>query len=564
LATIQTCFHDDSSILQYPSPIHWRQGVLSTAANPKAGHRFGRRANVGRRRGVIPVRRPANPADAELAMALISRNAPLEAYTFDDVLLKPGLSDILPSDVDIRSHITPSVALNVPIVASAMDTVTEVSMAIAMAQSGGIGVIHRNLEPAVQAAQVRQVKKFESGMVVNPVTIAPDATLADALALMQEHRISGIPVVEGGGGGRAGRLVGILTNRDVRFATDKRQKISELMTKDRLVTVRESVGQDEAKRLLHQYRIEKLVVVDADYRCVGLITVKDIEKAVAHPNACKDEQGRLRVAGATSVGEAGFARSEALIDAGVDLVVVDTAHGHSRRVLEAVSRIKRQSNAVQVVAGNIATADGAKALIDAGADAIKVGIGPGSICTTRIVAGVGVPQLTAIMDAVEVAKTNNTPVIADGGIKYSGDLAKAIAAGADCAMVGSLLAGTDETPGEVFLYQGRSYKSYRGMGSVGAMARGSADRYFQQEIKDTLKLVPEGIEGQVPYKGAVANVLHQLAGGLRAAMGYVGAKDLGEFHDKAEFVRISGAGLRESHVHDVTITRESPNYPGRT
>jgi IMP dehydrogenase len=501
---------------------------------------------------------------AELAMAVTSRDLPPEAYTFDDVLLKPGLSDVLPSEVDIRAHITRSIALNIPIVASAMDTVTESQMAIAMAQAGGIGVIHRNLEPALQAAQVRQVKKFESGMVVNPVTIQPEATLADALAVMQEHRISGIPVVEGGGGGRGGTLVGILTNRDVRFATDKRQKVSELMTKERLVTVRESVGQDEAKRLLHQHRIEKLLVVDADYRCVGLITVKDIEKAVAHPSACKDEQGRLRVAAATSVGDAGFARSEALIEAGVDLVVVDTAHGHSTRVLEAITRIKRQSNAVQVVAGNIATAEGAKALIDAGADSIKVGIGPGSICTTRIVAGVGVPQLTAIMDAVETAKKTNTPVIADGGIKFSGDLAKAIAAGADCAMIGSVLAGTDETPGEVFLYQGRSYKSYRGMGSVGAMARGSADRYFQQEIKDTLKLVPEGIEGQVPYKGPVANVLHQLTGGLRAAMGYVGAKDLAEFHAKAEFVRISGAGLRESHVHDVTITRESPNYPGRT
>src|SRR5580693_5599688 len=492
------------------------------------------------------------------------KDYPREGLTFDDVLLKPSLSDILPSEVDIRSRVTRSIKLNIPIIASAMDTVTEAHMAIAMAQAGGIGVIHRNLEPAMQAAQVRQVKKYESGMVVNPVTIHPGATLDDALALMLEHRISGIPVVEGGGNGRAGRLVGILTNRDVRFATDGRQKISELMTKDDLVTVRESVSQAEAKRLLHQHRIEKLLVVDSDYRCVGLITVKDIEKAVANPNACKDEQGRLRVAAATSVGEAGFARSESLIDAGVDLVVVDTAHGHSRRVLDAVTRIKRMSNAVQVVAGNIATAEGAKALIDAGADAIKVGIGPGSICTTRVIAGVGVPQLTAISDAVEAAQRTGTPVIADGGIKYSGDLAKALAAGADCAMVGSLLAGTDETPGEVFLYQGRSYKSYRGMGSVGAMARGSADRYFQQEIKDALKLVPEGIEGQVPYKGPVANVVHQLVGGLRAAMGYVGAKDLTEFHDKAEFVRISGAGLRESHVHDVTITRESPNYPSRS
>jgi IMP dehydrogenase len=486
-----------------------------------------------------------------------------EALTFDDVLLKPGLSELLPSDADIRTRITREISLNVPIIASAMDTVTEAKMAIAMAQAGGLGVLHRNLEPDAQAAQVRQVKKFESGMVVNPVTIAPAATLADALALMQDHGISGIPVVEGGGSGRAGKLVGILTNRDVRFATDPRQSVAELMTKERLITVSESVGQDEAKRLLHQHRIEKLLVVDDEYRCVGLITVKDMEKAVANPHACKDEQGRLRVAAATTVGDKGFDRTGRLIEAGVDLVVVDTAHGHSRAVLDAVTRIKRLSNKVQVVAGNIATSEGAKALIDAGADAIKVGIGPGSICTTRIVAGVGVPQLTAIMDAVEVAHKSATPVIADGGIKYSGDLAKALAAGADCAMVGSLLAGTDETPGEVFLYQGRSYKTYRGMGSVSAMARGSADRYFQQDIKDTLKLVPEGVEGQVPYKGAVATVLHQLAGGLRAAMGYVGAKDLQELHEKAEFVRISGAGMRESHVHDVTITRESPNYPSR-
>ncbi len=486
-----------------------------------------------------------------------------EALTFDDVLLKPGLSELLPSDADIRSRITRDIPLNIPIVASAMDTVTEAKMAIAMAQAGGLGVIHRNLEPDEQAAQVRQVKKFESGMVVNPVTIDPGATLADALALMQDYRISGIPVVEGGGNGRAGKLVGILTNRDVRFATDPRQKVAELMTKERLVTVREGVGQADAKRLLHQHRIEKLLVVDDQYRCVGLITVKDIEKAVANPNACKDEQARLRVAAATSVGDKGFDRTSKLIAAGVDLVVVDTAHGHSRSVLDAVTRIKRLSNAVQVVAGNIATSEGAKALIDAGADAIKVGIGPGSICTTRVVAGVGVPQLTAIMDAVEVARRSGTPVIADGGIKYSGDLAKALAAGADCAMVGSLLAGTDETPGEVFLYQGRSYKTYRGMGSVGAMARGSADRYFQQDIKDILKLVPEGVEGQVPYKGAAANVVHQLAGGLRAAMGYVGAKTIAEFHARAQFVRISGAGLRESHVHDVTITRESPNYPSQ-
>jgi IMP dehydrogenase len=399
--------------------------------------------------------------------------------------------------------------------------------------------------------------------VVNPVTIGPEAPLVEALDLMKANGISGIPVVEGGGNGRAGKLVGILTNRDVRFARDPAQPVAELMTKERLVTVREGVDQEEAKRLLHQRRIEKLLVVDEDYRCVGLITVKDIEKAVANPNACKDEQGRLRVAAATTVGDKGFERTERLIDAGVDLVVVDTAHGHSRSVLDAVTRIKRLSNAVQVVAGNVATGEGAQALIDAGADAIKIGIGPGSICTTRIVAGVGVPQLTAIMDAVEVARKTDTPTIADGGIKYSGDLAKALAAGADCAMVGSLLAGTDETPGEVFLYQGRTYKTYRGMGSVGAMARGSADRYFQQDIKDTLKLVPDGVEGQVPYKGAVATVLHQLAGGLRAAMGYVGARTVKELHEKAQFLRISGAGMRESHVHDVTITRESPNYPSR-
>jgi len=494
-------------------------------------------------------------------MAGKNNGSPREALTFDDVLIRPGLSEVLPGEADIRSHITRSIAVNVPIVASAMDTVTESQMAIAMAQAGGMGVIHRNLEPDQQAAQVRQVKKFESGMVVNPLTIEPNAPLQQALDLMKENRISGVPVVEGGGNGKAGKLVGILTNRDVRFATDPRQRVAELMTKDNLITVREGVSQDEAKRLLHQHRIEKLLVVDDQYRCVGLITVKDIEKAVANPNACKDEQGRLRVAAATTVGDKGFARTEALIAAGVDLVVVDTAHGHSRYVLDAVARIKRMSNVVQVVAGNIATSEGAKALIDCGADAIKVGIGPGSICTTRIVAGVGVPQLTAIMDAVDAAKKSGTPVIADGGIKYSGDLAKALAAGADVAMVGSLLAGTDETPGEVFLYQGRSYKSYRGMGSVGAMARGSADRYFQQDIKDALKLVPEGVEGQVGYKGPVGNVLHQLAGGLRAAMGYVGAATLEDFHNKAEFMRISGAGLRESHVHDVVITRESPNYP---
>src|SRR5215210_1672192 len=540
--------------------------VLSTVANPKAGRESGEDASPRKTSDSAYVDRISPESGRpELVMAVIGNALP-EAFTFDDVLLKPGLSDVLPSEVDIRTRITRAISLNLPIVASAMDTVTEYKMAIAMAQAGGIGVLHRNLEPHEQAAQVRQVKKFESGMVVNPLTIHPSATLADALALMKDNNISGVPVVEGGGNGqngnRPGKLVGILTNRDVRFATDLRQSVAELMTKEGLITVNESVGQDEAKRLLHQHRIEKLLVVDAQYRCVGLITVKDIEKAVANPNACKDEQGRLRVAAATTVGDKGYDRTERLIEAGVDLVVVDTAHGHSQHVLNAVNRIKRASNKVQVVAGNVATTEGAQALIDAGADSIKVGIGPGSICTTRMVAGVGVPQLTAIMDAVEAAKKSNTPVIADGGIKYSGDLAKALAAGADIAMVGSLLAGTDETPGDSYLYQGRSYKSYRGMGSVGAMARGSADRYFQQDIKDHLKLVPEGIEGQVPYKGPVGNVMHQLAGGLRAAMGYVGARNLAEFHEKAQFVRITGAGLRESHVHDVTITRESPNYPG--
>ncbi len=494
-------------------------------------------------------------------MAVLADTTIREGLTFDDVLLEPGPSEVLPADVDIRTQLTKTIALNLPLVASAMDTVTESCMAIAMAQSGGLGVIHRNLEADQQAEQVRQVKKYESGMVMNPITIFPDETLADALELMKRHRISGVPVVERGPAGHKGKLVGILTNRDVRFASHAEQPVAELMTKDRLITVREGVTQAEAKRTLHQFRIEKLLVVDEHFRCIGLITVKDIEKQVAHPHAAKDGQGRLLVAAATTTGDSGFARSELLVDAGVDIIVVDTAHGHSAGVLASVARVKKLSNAVQVIAGNVATAGGAQALIDAGADAIKVGIGPGSICTTRIVAGVGVPQLTAIMDAVSAARKSGVPVIADGGIKYSGDFAKALAAGASCAMVGSLLAGTDETPGEVFLYQGRSYKSYRGMGSVGAMARGSADRYFQQDIKDSLKLVPEGIEGQVAYKGPVSGVLHQLAGGLRAAMGYVGGRDLADYQAKARFIRITSAGLRESHVHDVMITRESPNYP---
>lgn len=484
-----------------------------------------------------------------------------EALTFDDVLLLPGHSLVVPGEVVLETRLTRSISLKLPIISSAMDTVTEGRLAIAMAQAGGIGVIHRNLAVLEQANEVKMVKKFESGMVVNPLTIHPDETLADALDLMKRNRISGVPVVERAVGGQAGKLVGILTNRDVRFANNPAQKVSELMTKERLITVREGVGQEEAKQLLHQFRIEKLIVVDEAYRCIGLITVKDMEKKVTHPDASTDAQGRLLVAAATTVGDSGYERAEALIAAGCDVVVVDTAHGHSQRVLESVTRIKKLSNAVQIVAGNVATADGTKALIDAGADAVKIGIGPGSICTTRIVAGVGVPQLTAVMDAYSAAMKADVPVIADGGIKFSGDLAKALAAGAETAMIGSLLAGTDESPGEVFLYQGRSYKAYRGMGSVGAMARGSADRYFQQDIKDSLKLVPEGIEGQVPYKGPVGAVLHQLAGGLRAAMGYVGAATLPEFREKAEFVRITSSGLRESHAHDVTITRESPNYP---
>ncbi len=488
-----------------------------------------------------------------------------QALTFDDVLLQPGHSDVMPGETDVRTKIAGDIELNIPILSAAMDTVTEARLAISMAQAGGIGVIHRNLTPEEQAEQVRQVKKYESGMVVNPVTIGPDATLAEALGLMRAHGISGIPVVENGGEGgqRTGRLVGILTNRDVRFASDPSQKVYELMTRENLVTVRENrVDQDEAKRLLHKHRIEKLLVVDQKGHCVGLITVKDIEKTQLNPNASKDAQGRLRVAAATSVGQDGFERAERLIAAGVDLLVIDTAHGHSQRVLDAVTRAKKLSNSVRILAGNVATAEGTRALIDAGADAVKVGIGPGSICTTRIVAGVGVPQLSAVIAAAEEAQKSGISIIADGGIKYSGDLAKALAAGADAAMIGSLLAGTEESPGEVYLHQGRSFKAYRGMGSVGAMARGSADRYFQAEVRDTLKLVPEGIEGQVPYKGPVGGVLHQLTGGLKAAMGYVGGRDLAEFREKARFVRISTAGLRESHTHDVTITRESPNYPG--
>ncbi|MGE3251955.1 MAG: IMP dehydrogenase [Hyphomonadaceae bacterium] len=479
-----------------------------------------------------------------------------EALTFDDVLLKPGASEVLPADAETRTRLTRHVSLNIPLISAAMDTVTEARLAIAIAQAGGLGVLHRNMTPAEQAEQVKLVKKYEAGMVIDPITVNASQTIGEILALKEERKISGFPVVEPD----TKKLVGILTNRDMRFA-EPGEKVADLMTKDRLVTVREGVDPEEARRLLHKHRIERVIVVDDGGRCVGLITVKDFEKAQSHPNAAKDEQGRLRVGAASTIGDAGYERSMALIEAGVDVLVIDTAHGHSKGVLDSVERVKRQSNRVQVIAGNVATADGAKALIDAGADAVKVGIGPGSICTTRIVAGVGVPQLTAIMDAVEAARKTDTPVIADGGIKFSGDLAKALAAGAETAMIGSLLAGTDEAPGEVVLYQGRSYKAYRGMGSLGAMARGSADRYFQKEVTDQMKLVPEGIEGRVPFKGPVGNILHQLVGGLRAAMGYTGAKTLKDFRERARFVRISSAGLRESHVHDVAITRESPNYP---
>ncbi len=478
--------------------------------------------------------------------------------TFDDVLLRPAESDIVPSMADTRTQLTKGIALNIPVLSAAMDTVTEADMAIVMAQLGGIGVLHRNLTIEEQAAAVRAVKRFESGMVVNPITIGPDATLGEAQALMNAHKINGIPVVEG-----SGKLVGILTHRDVRFADNIAQPVRELMTHENLATVRAGVSQEEARRLLHARRIEKLLVVDDAYKCVGLITVKDIEKAVNYPAATKDAAGRLRVAAATTVGDKGFARTEALLDAECDVVIIDTAHGHNRDVARAVERVKLLNPNAQVIAGNVATAEATKALIGAGADGVKVGIGPGSICTTRIVAGVGVPQLTAIMESAEEASKHGVPVIGDGGLRTSGDAAKALAAGASSIMVGSLLAGTEEAPGETFIYQGRAYKAYRGMGSVGAMARGSADRYFQQDIKDQMKLVPEGIEGQVPYKGPAKDVVHQLVGGVKAAMGYTGSATIEDLRTKSKFIQITNAGLKESHVHDVTITREAPNYPTR-
>ena len=479
-----------------------------------------------------------------------------EAYAFDDVLLVPAYSTVLPSETDTRTRLTREISLNIPLVAAAMDTVTEANMSIAMAQAGGIGVIHKNLSPEDQAAQVRQVKKFESGMVVNPLTIHPDQTLAEVRALQENHHISGVPVVERD----SGRLVGIITNRDVRFATDPNLRVYELMTRENLVTADADVTKDKARELLHKHRIEKLLVVDEAYRCVGLITVKDMDKAQANPSAVKDPMGRLRTAAAIGVGDDGFHRAGLLVAADIDVIVVDTAHGHSGGVLRAVERIKKMSNAVQIVAGNVATPEGALALIEAGADAVKIGIGPGSICTTRIVAGVGVPQLTAVMESAAACRERGVPAIADGGIRSSGDVAKAIAAGADCVMMGSVFAGTDEAPGEVFLYQGRSYKSYRGMGSLGAMARGSADRYFQAEVADKLKLVPEGVEGRVGYKGPVGTVIHQMVGGLKAAMGYTGSATITDLQTRAKFRRITNAGLRESHVHDVAVTREAPNY----
>jgi len=481
-----------------------------------------------------------------------------EGLTFDDVLLLPAASEIHPNDADTRTRLTQKISLKIPLLSAAMDTITGAEMAIALAQAGGMGILHRNMTPEQQASAVKRVKRFESGMVVDPITIEPGATLADALDLMAQYNISGIPVTE-----KSGKLVGILTNRDVRFAEDKTQLVRELMTSQNLVTAETGISKENAQRLLHKHRIEKLLVVDGEYRCTGLITVKDIEKSALYPDASKDEEGRLLVGAAVGTGRTGMERAEIMAAAGLDVVVVDTAHGHSKNVIDTVAAIRKtigDSGRLQIIAGNIATADAAKALIDVGVDAVKVGIGPGSICTTRVVAGIGVPQLTAIMDVAAACKRKNIPVIADGGIKFSGDLSKAIAAGADCAMLGSMFAGTDEAPGEIILYQGRSYKTYRGMGSVGAMMRGSADRYFQGGVTESQKLVPEGIEGRVPYKGPVSTVIHQMVGGLRSSMGYTGCKTIADMKQKAEFMKMSAAGYRESHVHDVTVTQEAPNY----
>jgi IMP dehydrogenase len=479
------------------------------------------------------------------------------SLTFDDVLLKPAYSEILPLDADTKTKITKNIELNIPIISSAMDTVTESKLAIAIAQSGGMGCIHKNLSIKDQADEVRKVKKFESGIVINPLTITPDETLGDALQIMNKYGISGIPVVEKEG---SKKLVGILTNRDVRFATDKKQPVYELMTRDNLITAKNSISKSDAKQLLHKNKIERILIVDNNGNCIGLITGKDIEKSKQFPNACKDDSGRLRVAGAVGVGKDGFKRAEALIEAGIDVVIIDTAHGHSKGVMSSISEIKKAYPKIDLIAGNIATAEAAKALIGSGADAVKVGIGPGSICTTRIVAGVGYPQFSAILETVEMCNKLNVPLISDGGIRFSGDLAKAIAAGASCVMLGALLAGTEEAPGEIVLYKGRSYKTYRGMGSLGAMARGSADRYFQEDITDKLKLVPEGVEGRVPYKGHVSDVIHQLVGGLKSAMGYTGNKNIKEMRKNCSFVKITNSGLKESHPHSITITSESPNY----
>tara|TARA_X000000950_G_scaffold211023_1_gene253791 strand:- start:72 stop:1541 length:1470 start_codon:yes stop_codon:yes gene_type:complete len=486
----------------------------------------------------------------------MERNSIKTALSFDDVLIKPAQSSFLPSEATTDTRITKKIKLAIPLISSAMDTVTEYKLAITMAQAGGLGIIHKNMSIEQQAEQVRWVKKYETGMVVNPVTISPNKNLSDALNVMKKENISGIPVVEE----ISNKLVGILTNRDVRFATDENQLINELMTSKNLITVKDEVGTNEAKNLLHKHRIEKLIVVDDEFRCTGLITVKDIEKSQQYPNATKDSKGRLRVGAAIGVGDEAIARAEMLIDAGVDVLVVDTAHGHSDKVISTVTKIKKLGK-IEVIAGNVATKEATKALIDAGADCVKVGIGPGSICTTRVVAGIGVPQFSAILECAEEAKKEGITIIADGGIKFSGDIAKAIGAGAKTVMVGSLFAGTDESPGEVYLFKGRSYKSYRGMGSLGAMARGSADRYFQEEIKETMKLVPEGVEGRVPYKGPLEPIIHQLVGGLKSSMGYTGSKDIEKFQSRVEFVRITSAGLRESHVHDIDVTRESPNYP---